>query len=116
MKEGYEHQIDCMYGAASALYLLEDYDKARVSRSLRGVVFSHILFSFVFFAIQKERCESILRSNPESRLAMELHLASIEAKEQRDAKKMKDAAIGSAVAMGALGVVGAVASVLLTKR
>jgi mitochondrial fission 1 protein len=30
VKEGYEHQIDCMYGAACALYLLGDYDKARV--------------------------------------------------------------------------------------
>lgn len=31
VKEGYEHQVDCMYGAACALYLLGDYDKARVS-------------------------------------------------------------------------------------
>ena len=31
MKEGYEHQIDCMYGAATALYLLGDYAEARVS-------------------------------------------------------------------------------------
>ena len=30
VKEGYEHQVDCMYGAACALYLLEEYDKARV--------------------------------------------------------------------------------------
>lgn len=28
--EGYEHQVDCMYGAATALYLLGDYDEARV--------------------------------------------------------------------------------------
>ena len=28
--EGYGHQIDCMYGAATALYLLGDYDEARV--------------------------------------------------------------------------------------
>lgn len=65
---------------------------------------------------QKESCESILRSNPESRLTSELHLASIESKEQFDAKKLKDAAIGGAVAMGALGVAGAIASVLLAKR
>ena len=26
----FEHQIDCMYGAATALYLLQDYDEARV--------------------------------------------------------------------------------------
>ena len=31
VKEGYEHQYDCMYGAACALYLLGEYDKARVS-------------------------------------------------------------------------------------
>lgn len=31
VKEGYEHQVDCMYGAACALYLLKDYQNARVS-------------------------------------------------------------------------------------
>ena len=31
VKEGYEHQIDCMYGAACALYLLGEYEKSRVS-------------------------------------------------------------------------------------
>jgi len=30
VNEGYEHQVDCMYGAATALYLLGDYDQARV--------------------------------------------------------------------------------------
>mmetsp|Transcript_27917 Transcript_27917/g.30097 ORF Transcript_27917/g.30097 Transcript_27917/m.30097 type:complete len:148 (-) Transcript_27917:926-1369(-) len=30
VKEGYEHQVDCMYGSACALYLLDEYDKARV--------------------------------------------------------------------------------------
>ena len=29
--DGYQHQIDCMYGAAVALYLLGDFDDARVS-------------------------------------------------------------------------------------
>jgi fission 1 protein len=28
--DGYEHQVDCMYGAATALYLLGDYEDARV--------------------------------------------------------------------------------------
>lgn len=32
VKEGYEHQVDCMYGSATALYLLGEYDQARVSR------------------------------------------------------------------------------------
>ena len=27
---GFEHQVDCMYGAATALYLLGDYVEARV--------------------------------------------------------------------------------------
>lgn len=31
VKEGYEHQIDCMFGAATALYLLADFKDARVS-------------------------------------------------------------------------------------
>ena len=30
VNEGYEHQVDCMYGAACALYLLGDYEKSRV--------------------------------------------------------------------------------------
>ena len=47
---------------------------------------------------------------------MELHLASIEAKEQKDAKKLKDTAVGGAVAMGAIGVAAAVATALLSKK
>lgn len=31
VKEGYEHQVDCMYGSATALYLLGEYDQSRVS-------------------------------------------------------------------------------------
>jgi len=31
VSEGFEHQVDCMYGAATALYLLGDYTEARVS-------------------------------------------------------------------------------------
>jgi mitochondrial fission 1 protein len=33
----FEHQVDCMYGAATALYLLGDYDEARVS--LCGILY-----------------------------------------------------------------------------
>jgi hypothetical protein len=33
IKEKYEYQIDCMYGAATALYRLKRYDEARVRRS-----------------------------------------------------------------------------------
>ena len=32
VKEGYEHQVDCMYGAACALYLLGDFENSRVSK------------------------------------------------------------------------------------
>jgi len=32
--EGFEHQIDCMFGAATALYLLGDFEEARVSLDL----------------------------------------------------------------------------------
>lgn len=35
LKEGYEHEIDCMYGSATALYLLKDYEGARVSFCFR---------------------------------------------------------------------------------
>lgn len=28
--DGFEHQVDCMYGAATALYLLGEYTEARV--------------------------------------------------------------------------------------
>lgn len=35
VSEGYEHQLDCMYGAATALYLLGEYDDARVSDKSR---------------------------------------------------------------------------------
>ena len=31
IKEGYEHQVDCMYASATALYLLQDYSECRVS-------------------------------------------------------------------------------------
>jgi fission 1 protein len=37
LKEGYEHQMDCMYGAACALYLLGEYEQARVSKRKLGI-------------------------------------------------------------------------------
>jgi len=33
------------------------------------------------------RCENILRTKPDSRIASELHLANIESQEQEDARK-----------------------------
>jgi hypothetical protein len=37
--DGFEHQVDCMYGAATALYLLGDYEEARVSSLLDALLF-----------------------------------------------------------------------------
>jgi cation transporter-like permease len=68
------------------------------------------------FSIYKTRTENILRSHPESRLARELHLASIEAKEQEDIRKLKDAAIGGVTAAAAVGVAAGIVSLLLSKR
>lgn len=46
VKEGYEYDVDCMYGAATALYLLEDYEGARVSFKLEHYICYHS-FAFV---------------------------------------------------------------------
>lgn len=92
VKEGYDHQVDCMYGSACALYLLGEYDKARF------------------------RAESILRSHPESRLARELHLSSIESNEQEEKKRFKEAAIGGITVATAVGVAAGIASIFLAKR
>ena len=80
LKNGYEHQIDCMYGSATANYLLGEYDKSR------------------------NICEAILRNRPENMLAAELHTASISAKDDADEKKVKQLAVGGTVAVAVLGV------------
>ncbi|CAB9500994.1 expressed unknown protein [Seminavis robusta] len=92
VSEGYSHQVDCLYAAATALYLLGDYEEART------------------------RCENILRSKPGSRIASELHLASIESQEQKESQQLKQAAVGGTVAVAALGVIAGVASVMLAKK
>ena len=38
--DGYEHQVDCMVGAATALYLLGEFDEARVSLEKEEGIFS----------------------------------------------------------------------------
>jgi hypothetical protein len=48
-------------------------------------------------------------------LAAELHLASIEAKEQKDVQAVKDAALGGAVAAVAAGAIIGIASILLKR-
>lgn len=69
----------------------------------------------MFFIFQL-RAENILRSHPESRLARELHLSSIESIEQTEKKKMKEAAIGGVAVAAAVGAAAGIASLLLTKR
>ena len=80
VRNGYTHQIDCMYGSATAYYLLGQYDKCR-----------HI-------------CEQILRNRPENDAAAELHTASIAAKDEEDEKKAKKIAVGGTVAVAAVGL------------
>jgi hypothetical protein len=48
-------------------------------------------------------------------LSAELHLASIEAKELKDAQAVKDVAVGGAVAAIAAGAVIGIASMLLKR-
>eukprot|EP00568_Trieres_chinensis_P003421 CAMPEP_0183300094 /NCGR_PEP_ID=MMETSP0160_2-20130417/6628_1 /TAXON_ID=2839 ORGANISM="Odontella Sinensis, Strain Grunow 1884" /NCGR_SAMPLE_ID=MMETSP0160_2 /ASSEMBLY_ACC=CAM_ASM_000250 /LENGTH=163 /DNA_ID=CAMNT_0025462453 /DNA_START=94 /DNA_END=585 /DNA_ORIENTATION=- len=92
VKEGYDHQIDCMYGSATALYLLGDFKEAR------------------------GRCEAILRSKPDSRTAAELHLACIDAIEEEEERRAKKIAIGGSAAVAVLGAAVAIGGMLLNKR
>lgn len=80
VKNGYEHQVDCMYGTAVAHYLLGEYDKSRYI------------------------CEAILRNRPESEVAAELHTATIAAKDEEDQNKAKKMAVGGTVAVAAVGL------------
>jgi len=92
IKGGYEHKIDCMYGASTALYLLGDYEEAR------------------------SRCSAILQIIPQSRIASELRLASIEAQREEEEQKAQQMAMGGTAFFATLGVVAAVASLVLLKR
>lgn len=80
VKNGYEHQVDCMYGSATANYLLGSFDNCR------------------------SICEAILRNRPENDAAAELHTASIAAKDEADEKKAKQIAVGGTVAVAAVGL------------
>lgn len=91
VKEGYEHQLDCMIGAATALYILGEFNEGQ------------------------RRAEAILRSKPDSRAAAELHLACIDAHEEAEQRKVKKAAAGT-VAVAALGVAVAIGGMLVSKR
>mmetsp|Transcript_17939 Transcript_17939/g.29039 ORF Transcript_17939/g.29039 Transcript_17939/m.29039 type:complete len:164 (-) Transcript_17939:146-637(-) len=80
IKNGYEHQVDCMYGTAMAYYLLGEYDRSR------------------------RACEAILRNRPENDAAAELHTANIAASDEEDEKKAKAIAVGGTVAVAAIGI------------
>lgn len=80
VKNGYEHQVDCMIGSATAHYLLGEYDASRFA------------------------CEAILRNRPENVAAAELHTASIAAKDEEDETKAKKIAVGGTVAVAAVGL------------
>jgi len=73
-------------------------------------------YGFLFHLEQQSRCESILRTQPSARFAKELHLAAIEAEEQRKQEQLKQAAIGSVAAAVAIGVIGGVAGLLMKKH
>jgi 3-hydroxy-3-methylglutaryl CoA synthase len=64
---------------------------------------------------QQSRCESILRTQPNARFAKELHLACIEADEEKKREQLKQAAVGSLAAAAVVGVIG-IASMLLAKK
>ncbi|KAL7497138.1 hypothetical protein ACHAWT_008827 [Skeletonema menzelii] len=80
VKNGYEHQVDCMFGSATAHYLLGEYDEARFL------------------------CEAILRNRPENEAAAQLHTASVSAKDEKEEKMVRDIAIGGTAAVAAVGL------------
>jgi len=57
-----------------------------------------------------------LRSQPNTRIAKELHLASIEAEEEREREQIKRAAVGSVAVAAGIGIAAGVASLLLKRR
>ena len=92
VNERYQHQIDCMYGAATALYRLQDYAQAR------------------------KRCEAILRNYPDHVNTKELHLACIQGEEVKQEHKIKRAAIEGTVGVAAIGLALSVAGMMLGSR
>lgn len=87
--EEYEHQLDCMYGAALAQYSLQMYESARA------------------------RCEAILRAHPNNRLAAELHLACIQGEEELKDKQFKRSVLEGSVGVAAIGLASIAGMMLL---
>lgn len=92
IKEGYEHQLDCIYGSAIASYLNKKYDDAR------------------------KKCESILRSQPEHGPAAELHLACLDAIQEQEAKTIEKVVVGSSAAIAGVGLVLGIAGLVFGKK
>jgi len=92
VKEGYAHQADCMYGSATAHFILQNFEECR------------------------SQCEAILRSHPNNRNAAEMHLAAIEGEEIQVAERAKKIAMEGTIGMAVIGLVGLAASVLLKRR
>jgi hypothetical protein len=67
------------------------------------------------FPARQARCEAILRSQPNARIAKELHLASIEAEEEHQREQLKQAAVGSVAVAAGIAVVAGIA-MLMKKR
>lgn len=150
VRDGFDHQVDCMYGAATALYLLGDFAAARVRTGRASMSFcAHFLLKRFFlnakddycmmigpqhirlflcspridFGIKisttttkptKSRCEAILRVQPHSRIASELHLAAMEAEDQHQKDEFQKVAMNSVAAAAAIGIAAGVVRLLLT--
>lgn len=74
------------------------------------------LYLITISHLQQIRCEAILRSQPQLRMAKELHLASLDAQEEKEIRKMKQTAAASVGVAAAIGVVAGVASLLMKKH
>lgn len=91
------------------------WERPRIPQSTTHVALT--LFFAPFRPTQKQsRCEAILRTQPGARFAKELHLAAIEAEEERKREQLKQAAIGSVAAAVAVGVIGGVAGLMLSGK
>jgi hypothetical protein len=76
----------------------------------------HVAITDDITVSRQSRCEAILRTSPTTRSAKELHLASIEAEEEKQREQLKQAAVGSVAAAVAVGLIGVVGMLLSKKR
>lgn len=61
----------------------------------------------------KARCEAILRSHPDNRLAAELHLACIQGEEELKDKQLKKSILEGTVGVAAIGLASIAGMMLL---